>query len=65
MTEKREEKCERKVVSRNITIILGTVCVILAIGLVGAIATYTSVISEKDNRIFTKLSNSFIEFSNN
>jgi hypothetical protein len=45
---------EKKVVSRNIAIILGIVCIIFLVGLVGAIANYTSIISGKDNIIASK-----------
>jgi len=42
---------EKKVVGRNVAIALGIICVVLAVGLVGAIANYTSIISGKDNAI--------------
>jgi predicted PurR-regulated permease PerM len=42
---------EKKVVSRNTAIAMGIVCIILAVGLVGAVANYTSIISEKENTI--------------
>jgi predicted PurR-regulated permease PerM len=42
---------EKKVVSRNTVVALGIVCIILAVGLVGAVANYTSIISEKENTI--------------
>jgi hypothetical protein len=42
---------EKKVVRRSVAIALGIVCIILAVGIVGAIANYTSVISGKDNTI--------------
>jgi len=45
---------EKKVVGRTVVIALGIICVILAVGLVGAIANYTSIISGKDNTIATK-----------
>lgn len=45
---------EKKVVSRNVAITLGLICVILAVGLVGAVANYTSIISGKDNTIASK-----------
>jgi len=45
---------EKKVVGRTVVIALGIICVILAVGLVGAIANYTSIISGKDNSIGTK-----------
>ena len=40
---------EKKVVGRNIAIIVGIICVILMIGLGGAIANYTKIINDKDN----------------
>jgi hypothetical protein len=39
---------EKKVVSRNLAIVLGIIAVILLVGLVGAIANYTSIINNKD-----------------
>ena len=42
---------EKKVVSRNIAIALGIICIILAVSLVGAIADYTSIITTKDYQI--------------
>ncbi len=45
---------EWKFVSRNIAIALGIICIILAVVLVGAIATYTSLINGKDNTIASK-----------
>ena len=42
---------EKKVVGRNIAIALGIICIVLALGLVGAIANYTSIISGKDDTI--------------
>jgi uncharacterized coiled-coil protein SlyX len=42
---------EKKVVGRTVAIALGIICIILAVGLVGAIANYTSIISGKDNTI--------------
>jgi len=42
---------EKKVVGRNVAIALGITCIVLAIGLVGAVMNYTSIISEKDNTI--------------
>jgi len=48
------EKQEKKVVGRNVAIALGIICIIVAVGLVGAIANYTSIISGKDNTIATR-----------
>lgn len=45
---------EKKVVSRNVAITLGIICTILIVGLVGAIASYTSIISGKDDTIASK-----------
>jgi hypothetical protein len=45
---------ERKVVSRNVTIALGIICMVLVVCLVGAIANYTSIVSEKDSVIKAK-----------
>jgi uncharacterized coiled-coil protein SlyX len=45
---------ERKVVGRNIAIALGVVCVVLAAGLIGAVANYTSVISSLNSQITEK-----------
>jgi len=41
----------KEVVGRNIAIALGIICVVMAVGLIGAIANYTSIISEKDRTI--------------
>jgi hypothetical protein len=40
-----------KVVKRSVAIALGIVCIILIAGLLGAVADYTSMISDKDNTI--------------
>ncbi|MEM3743852.1 MAG: hypothetical protein QXW43_04920 [Candidatus Methanomethyliaceae archaeon] len=42
---------EKKVVDRNVAIALGIICVLLAVGLVGAVMNYTSIISGKDSTI--------------
>ncbi|MEM3761003.1 MAG: hypothetical protein QXZ02_07860 [Candidatus Bathyarchaeia archaeon] len=42
---------EKKVVGRKVAIALGIVAIILLVGLVGAIANYTSIINGKDNTI--------------
>ena len=44
---------EKKVTGRNVVIALGIICIILAVGLVGTVANYTSKISGKDNTITT------------
>jgi len=46
-----ESMSEKKVVGRNVAIALGIVVIILLVGLVGAIANYTSVINGKDSQI--------------
>jgi len=45
---------EKKIVGRNVAIALGIIAIILLVGLVGAIANYTSIINGKDNTITTK-----------
>jgi len=45
---------ERKVVGRNVVIAVGIIAIILLVGLVGAIANYTSIINNKDSTIQTK-----------
>jgi len=42
---------EKKVVRRTVAFALGIMCIILAVGIVGAIANYTSIINGKDNII--------------
>jgi len=42
---------ERKVVGKKVVIILGIICIILAVGLIGAIINYTSILKEKDGVI--------------
>lgn len=42
---------EKKVVKRSIAITLGIICIILVVGLVGAIAFYMPVINEKNSTI--------------
>ena len=42
---------EKKVVSRKVAIALGITCVLIAVGFVGAVANYTSIIGEKDLQI--------------
>jgi len=44
---------EKKVVSKNIAITLGIICIILVVGLIGEIINYTSIISRKDFQIQT------------
>jgi outer membrane murein-binding lipoprotein Lpp len=48
------QKQEKKVVGRNVAVALGIICITVLVGLVGAIANYTSIISGKDNTIATK-----------
>ncbi len=45
---------EKKRSGRILVIALGIICIILAVGLVGAVANYTSIISGKDNIIASK-----------
>jgi len=45
---------EKKVVGRNVAIAFGIIAIILTVGLVGAIANYTSILNNKDNTIQTK-----------
>jgi predicted PurR-regulated permease PerM len=42
---------ERKVVGRNVAIVLGIICIILVVGLIVAVANYTSIIKGKDDTI--------------
>jgi predicted PurR-regulated permease PerM len=42
---------ERKVVGRNVAIALGIICIILVVGLIVAVANYTSIIKGKDDTI--------------
>lgn len=44
---------EKKVVSRNVAIALGIICISFLGGLVGAISNYTSIINSKDSQIQT------------
>jgi cell division protein FtsL len=46
-----EQKPEKKVVGRTVAISLGIMCIVLTVGLVGAIANYTSMINDKNNTI--------------
>jgi DNA gyrase/topoisomerase IV subunit A len=58
---------EKKVVGRNVAIALGIVAIIILVGLVGAIANYTSIINGKDNTITTRnseIANKNIQISN-
>jgi Trk-type K+ transport system membrane component len=48
-----EQKPKKKVVSRTVAIALGIICIILVVGLVGAIADYRSILNRKDNTITT------------
>ena len=45
---------EKKVVGRNVAIALGVITIILAVGLVGAIANYASILNNKDSTIQSK-----------
>jgi len=44
-----EQKSEKIFVSRNVAIALGIFCIILAVGLVGAIANYTAMINNENS----------------
>lgn len=45
---------EKKVVSRNVAIMLGVIIIVLLTGLAGAVVNYTSIINGKDNILATK-----------
>jgi TolA-binding protein len=49
-----KEAVEKKGVSRTVAIALGIICIVLAVGLVGAVALYSSQINDKDNTITTE-----------
>ena len=57
------EKPVEKKSARTIAIALGIICIVLAVGLVGAVANYTSIISGKDNTI-TSLNSQIITKDN-
>ena len=42
---------EKKTVRRSVAIALGIICIVLASGLVGALAYYVSLVNDKDNAI--------------
>lgn len=42
---------EKKVVARRIVIAFGTICLVLLVVIVGAIANYTMIVNDKDNNI--------------
>jgi hypothetical protein len=44
---------QKKLVSRNIAIALGIICIILAVGVVGAIAFYIPIINDGNSRIYS------------
>jgi len=46
-----EEVGKKKVVGRDVATVLGIICIVLAVGLVGAVADYASIISGKDDTI--------------
>jgi hypothetical protein len=46
-----QQRVEKKVVSRTVAISLGIICIVLAVGLVGAITDYSSIINGKSNTI--------------
>jgi hypothetical protein len=45
---------EKKTINRTVAITLGIICILLTVGLVGAIADYTSIINGKNNDISTR-----------
>ena len=45
---------QKKVVNRNVAVAIGIICIILAVGLVGAIANYTLIVNGKDSTIASK-----------
>jgi predicted PurR-regulated permease PerM len=47
---------EKKAISRGVAIGLGLICILLAVGLIGAIVVYTSIMNNKDSQI-TNLQN--------
>jgi uncharacterized coiled-coil protein SlyX len=49
-----EKKGQRKIVSRTMVIALGLICIILAAGLVGAIAVYMPMVSNLESQIAEK-----------
>lgn len=53
---------ERKVVSRNIAVVLGVACIVLVVGLGGAITNYTLMLNSKDSAV--ALANSTIDLLN-
>ena len=50
---KPEPKHEKKVVGRTVAIAIGIIAIVLLVGLVGAMADYTSIINGKDSTITT------------
>jgi hypothetical protein len=49
-----EKKAQRKIFSRTMVIVLGLICIILAAGLVGAIAVYMPMVSNLESQIAEK-----------
>jgi len=47
---------EKKMVRRSVVIALGLICIILVVGLVGAVAIYTPLINDKDSKISSQAS---------
>lgn len=45
---------EKRVVRRSLAVGLGMICVILIVGVVGAVVAYSSIVSGKDNAIASK-----------
>jgi uncharacterized coiled-coil protein SlyX len=42
---------EKRVVGRNVAIALGIICIVLVVGLIGAVTNYTSIMRTKDDTI--------------
>jgi hypothetical protein len=56
IAQEANEPEPKKMVRRNVAVALGIICIVLAIGLVGAIAGYTSMINGKDSTISSQAS---------
>jgi len=49
-----DETVLKKMVSRNVAVTLGIICIVLVAGLGVALAFYASIVSDKDNAIASK-----------
>lgn len=49
-----QETSDKKVASRTAVIALGVICIVLAAGLIGAIATYTPMVSDLQSQVANK-----------